>query len=245
MRSRCIGSSSSPSESEAGHDPWPSGESRGHRVSSGGRSVHGQSAGVDDRSSPRRGDRSREFGSAVDRTGIRHPPSASASTSPTSRRSSRCCTSLRRRMTFVVCSTAVSTSRHWSDPPGGPQCLVRRSSGRCAACSGGRRSGDCRAVRSSRRSDHGERCCTWWYTLFMPTARPRHPVTETPEVAEILDQAVRRWGNLPRSKLIQLILDDWASGGSGPAARAAARTRLEGSMRGTAGVYVRHEDWPA
>lgn len=90
-----------------------------------------------------------------------------------------------------------------------------------------------------------ERCRTWWYTLFMPTARPRHPVTETPEVAEILDQAVRRWGNLPRSKLIQLILDDWASGGSAPAARAAARTRLEGSMRGTAGVYVRHEDWPA
>ena len=76
MRSRCIGSSSSPSESEAGHDPWPSGESRGHRVPSGGRSVHGQSAGVDHRSPPRRGDRSREFGSAVDRTGIRHPPSA-------------------------------------------------------------------------------------------------------------------------------------------------------------------------
>ena len=90
-----------------------------------------------------------------------------------------------------------------------------------------------------------ERCRTWWYTLFMPTARPRHPVTETPEVAEILDQAVRRWGNLPRSKLIQLILDDWASGGSAPSARAAARTRLEGSMPGTAGVYVRHEDWPA
>ena len=101
-------------ESEAGHDPWPPGESRVHRVPSGGRSVHGQSAGDDDRSSPRRGDRSGEFGSAVDRTGS--PPSESASTSPTSRRSSRCSTSLRRRMTFAASSTRASTSPRWSDP---------------------------------------------------------------------------------------------------------------------------------
>lgn len=90
-----------------------------------------------------------------------------------------------------------------------------------------------------------DRCHTEWYTSSVPTIRPRHPITETPEVAEILDEAARRWGDRPRSKLIQLILEDWATGGRAPSARAAARTRLEGSMPGTAGAYDRHEDWPA
>jgi hypothetical protein len=79
----------------------------------------------------------------------------------------------------------------------------------------------------------------------MPTTRPRHPITETPEVAEIRDEAARRWGNRPRSKLIRLILEDWAAGGRAPSAKAAARTRLEGSMPGTAAAYDRHDDWPA
>jgi hypothetical protein len=79
----------------------------------------------------------------------------------------------------------------------------------------------------------------------MPTTRPRHAITETPDVGEILDEAARRWGERPRGKLIQLILEDWAAGGRAPSARAAARARLEGSMPGTAGAYDRHEDWPA
>lgn len=36
----------------------------------------------------------------------------------------------------------------------------------------------------------------------MPTIRPRHQVTETPEVAHALDLAARRWPNEPRSKLL-------------------------------------------
>lgn len=36
----------------------------------------------------------------------------------------------------------------------------------------------------------------------MPTTRPRHQVTETPEVARALDLAARRWPNEPRSRLL-------------------------------------------
>jgi glutathione S-transferase len=79
----------------------------------------------------------------------------------------------------------------------------------------------------------------------VPTTRPRHPITETPEIAEILDEARRRWGDLPRVKLIQLILHDWAGGGHAPAVRSAARTSLEGSMPGTSAAYDRAADWPA
>ena len=36
----------------------------------------------------------------------------------------------------------------------------------------------------------------------MPTTRPRHQVTETPEVARALDLAAKRWPGEPRSKLL-------------------------------------------
>ncbi|MGH3829411.1 MAG: hypothetical protein ACRDRS_03005 [Pseudonocardiaceae bacterium] len=36
----------------------------------------------------------------------------------------------------------------------------------------------------------------------MPTARPRHQVTETPAVAHALDLAARRWPSESRSKLL-------------------------------------------
>jgi hypothetical protein len=78
----------------------------------------------------------------------------------------------------------------------------------------------------------------------MPTTRPRHPVTETDEIAKILDEAERRWGSQPRAKLIQLILDDWAHGGRSPSARAAARTSMVGSIPGSSDGYERSEDWP-
>ena len=79
----------------------------------------------------------------------------------------------------------------------------------------------------------------------MPTTCPRHAITETPEIAEILDEAARRWGDLSRGNLIRLILHDWAAGGHAPSVRAAARMSLEGSMPGTAAAYDRREDWPA
>lgn len=69
-------------------------------------------------------------------------------------------------------------------------------------------------------------------------------MTETDEVAGILDDAARRWGDLPRTRLIQLILQDWAAGGHSPSARAAARASLRGSLPGSSGLYRRSEDWP-
>ncbi|MEX2627046.1 MAG: hypothetical protein WD225_09175 [Ilumatobacteraceae bacterium] len=78
----------------------------------------------------------------------------------------------------------------------------------------------------------------------MPTTRARHPITETDEIADILDEAERRWGKLPRAKLIQLILDDWAHGGRSPSARSGARTSLVGSLPGSSAAYERGEDWP-
>ena len=47
----------------------------------------------------------------------------------------------------------------------------------------------------------------WWHTHFMPTARPRHQVTETPEVAKALDRAAKRWPGEPRSKLLLRLVD--------------------------------------
>jgi hypothetical protein len=78
----------------------------------------------------------------------------------------------------------------------------------------------------------------------MPTTRPRHPVTETDDIAEILDEAARRWPDTPRSRLIQRVLADWAAGGRSPTARAAARRALTGALPGSAGLYDRREEWP-
>lgn len=36
----------------------------------------------------------------------------------------------------------------------------------------------------------------------MPTTRPRHQITETPDIAHALDLAARRWPSEPRSKLL-------------------------------------------
>lgn len=36
----------------------------------------------------------------------------------------------------------------------------------------------------------------------MPTTRPRHQITETPEIARALDAAARRWPGEPRSRLL-------------------------------------------
>ncbi len=50
--------------------------------------------------------------------------------------------------------------------------------------------------------------------LHFPSCRrrPRHPVTETDDIAEILDEAARKWPDVPRAKLIHLVLADWAAG---------------------------------
>jgi hypothetical protein len=69
-------------------------------------------------------------------------------------------------------------------------------------------------------------------------------VTETDDIAEILDEAGRKWPDVPRAKLIRLVMADWAAGGRSPGARAAARMSLVGSLPGTAELYDRAHDWP-
>ena len=46
-----------------------------------------------------------------------------------------------------------------------------------------------------------------WHTFHMPTARPRHQITETPAVARAIDKAARRWPDEPRSKLLLRLVD--------------------------------------
>ncbi|MDQ6754505.1 MAG: hypothetical protein M3017_14175 [Actinomycetota bacterium] len=41
----------------------------------------------------------------------------------------------------------------------------------------------------------------------MPTARPRHQITETPAVARAIDLAAQRWPGEPRSKLLLRLVD--------------------------------------
>jgi hypothetical protein len=41
----------------------------------------------------------------------------------------------------------------------------------------------------------------------MPTSRPRHQVTETPEVAHALDRAAKRWPGETRSKLLRHLIE--------------------------------------
>lgn len=41
----------------------------------------------------------------------------------------------------------------------------------------------------------------------MPTARPRHQITETPAVAHAIDLAAQRWPGEPRSKLLLRLVD--------------------------------------
>lgn len=78
----------------------------------------------------------------------------------------------------------------------------------------------------------------------MPTTHPRHTVTETDEVARILDEAARKWPGTPRARLIHLVMADWAAGGRSPATCSAARQALVGSLPGSSELYNRTEDWP-
>jgi hypothetical protein len=43
--------------------------------------------------------------------------------------------------------------------------------------------------------------------LNMPTARRRHQITETPEVARAIDLAAQRWPGEPRAKLLLRLVD--------------------------------------
>jgi len=85
----------------------------------------------------------------------------------------------------------------------------------------------------------------------MPTHRPRHQITEIPEVAHAIDQAARRWPGEPRSKLlIRLVLQ-----GARSLEPDLQRDRREQAITTTSGKYAEafgdgyletlREDWPA
>jgi hypothetical protein len=69
-------------------------------------------------------------------------------------------------------------------------------------------------------------------------------VTETDEIAGILDEAARKWPEVPRSRLIHLVMADWLAGGRSPSARARARKAFVGTLPGSSGLYDRGDEWP-
>jgi hypothetical protein len=88
---------------------------------------------------------------------------------------------------------------------------------------------------------------------FVPTARPRHFVTETDALAEALDEAARRWPGLSRAQLlVRLALEGHCAAKRSREER--RRRRLEavrtysGCVTGVYGSdYLQRlrEDWPA
>lgn len=93
-----------------------------------------------------------------------------------------------------------------------------------------------------------------WYTLRVPTTRPRHAITESDVVAQAIDDAARRWPEdaANRTRLLLHLLEEGhrAILGSADGAR---RRRLEavkasaGSLTGCYGPGYLEElrrDWP-
>jgi hypothetical protein len=89
----------------------------------------------------------------------------------------------------------------------------------------------------------------------MPTARPRHVITETDEVARALDDAAKRWpaDSNSRAKLLVHLVEEGHRVLGGRAQRAGdehrdAIARTSGVLTGMYGDdYLRRlrEDWPA
>lgn len=83
----------------------------------------------------------------------------------------------------------------------------------------------------------------------MPTTRPRHQVTETPEVAHALDVAGQQWTDEPRSKLLLRMGSaaiEWEHGDAARRRRTAIETssgRYADAFRAGHRSELR-EDWP-
>ncbi len=93
------------------------------------------------------------------------------------------------------------------------------------------------------------KCTTYnhqWYTDLMPTTLPRIQVTVTPELAEALEQARRRWPTLSASQLVASLATTGADALDKPANRHDVLEETAGTLRG---VYPDNylaelrEDW--
>ncbi|MGL5929807.1 MAG: hypothetical protein ACRCY8_12805 [Dermatophilaceae bacterium] len=86
----------------------------------------------------------------------------------------------------------------------------------------------------------------------MPTSRPRHQVTETPDVARALDVAARRWPREPRSRLLLRLVE--AGSRAVEEERSAAVQQRLAAIDATRGKYADafpddhlaelRQDWP-
>jgi hypothetical protein len=87
----------------------------------------------------------------------------------------------------------------------------------------------------------------------MPTARPRHQVTETPSIARAIDCAAERWPGEPRSKLLLRLVE---AGGDALAHQADRRFKEHrAAVEASSGAFTDafgpgylaelREDWPA
>lgn len=91
-----------------------------------------------------------------------------------------------------------------------------------------------------------------WYTSGMPTVRPRHQVTETPDVEHALDVAARRWPQEPRSKLLVRLVQAGAVVLEQQASETIGRRReaIDRAAGKYAGMFTRdyldelRQDWP-
>ncbi len=86
----------------------------------------------------------------------------------------------------------------------------------------------------------------------MPTTRPRHQITETPDIGHALDVAAQRWPHEPRSKLLVRLVEVGSAAleqneNDETRRRRAAADRASGKY---AGVFSRshltelRQDWP-
>lgn len=84
----------------------------------------------------------------------------------------------------------------------------------------------------------------------MPTARPRHTITETDEVARALDEAAERWPQEPRGRLLVRLVEQGRAAISDERERALDERRRAiresaGKLRYPPGYLQRlRDEWP-
>ena len=90
-----------------------------------------------------------------------------------------------------------------------------------------------------------------WYTLDMPTTRPRFQVTVTDDLEKALDVGCRRWPHLPMSRVLVLLALHGAEQLDSPVERRLALVQALASLPPQVGAAYRGAavdtswgDWP-